>query len=271
MKLRRRFTLIALMAGGLVGPNVVVQALPASQSVHSYLVLDVRASGGYVFPDWQFSRLPQVSVYSNGTILTAQELETMQYPGSAAPTMLRRMVPRDVQRITEGAIKAQLGNTRFDWGVPKVADVPSTLITLRSARIEKPTKIEIASLGIDYGLSAKQVARRASASKFINAVRSFSQPYITSKGTAKPWVSGRWAYIARPDAGDEFSINRTWFGQPLIDDGQCVLMSKAENLQLLRYLPFLDSASRWNSGGQTWRVTLRPLLPHERSCSDINQ
>ena len=271
MKNIRILCLSALLVVGIVTPSVVLAVPANTTAVPSFLVLDVRAASGFVLPEWRFTRLPEVSVYSNGTILTPNLITTMQYPGPAVHTIMRRMAPNDVWRIVEGAVRAQLGNTKLNWGTPMIADAPATEVTLRPSRALPQTRITIQALGMDYGLTKKQIAHRTKARMFIDAVSSYARPYVTTKATARPWVSGRWAYMATVDPGDEFSVTRPWFGQELVEDMQCHLMSKSENQQLLAVLPELNQASRWSSGGQTWRVALRPLLPHERSCGDIDR
>jgi len=271
MKSIRVLGLSALLVTGIVTPSVVLAVPVSKPTVPSFLVLDVRAASGFVLPEWRFTRLPQVSVYSNGTILTPNLITTLQYPGPAVHTFMRRMAPNDVWRIMDGAVSAQLGNTKLNWGTPLIADAPATEVTLRPSRALPQTRIVIQAFGMDYGLTKKQIAHRNNARKFIDAVSSYSRPYVTTKATARPWVSGRWAYMASVDSGDEFTVTRPWFGEELVDGRQCRLMSKSENQQLLAVLPELNQASRWSSGGQTWRVALRPLLPHERSCSDIDR
>jgi hypothetical protein len=32
-----------------------------------------------------------------------------------------------------------------------------------------------------------------------------------------------------------------------------------------------NSLTPWTSGGKTWRVGLRPLLPDEHTCADLNR
>ncbi|NBW73963.1 MAG: hypothetical protein EBR26_06155, partial [Microbacteriaceae bacterium] len=69
---------------------------------------------------------------------------------------------------------------------------------------------------------------------------------------------------------DEFSVVRPWFGsKPLNTNRICQEMSTLENSRFNALLPKLNQASRFTSGGQTWRLSVRPLFPHESGCAGI--
>ena len=268
MKLHRSLVIkcaVAMSLALVAGTNSV----QAKQTINpAYPVLVVRNVGGFIAPNSQFAYPARLTVYSNGTVLF-RGTDGLVYPGPAAATVLRRLVPNDVSRIINGAIQAHVTDSKFDWGSPAVADVPSTVIVLRQSRGAAASRIVIDALDMDMGLTKQQVAARKVLRTYLNAIEMGLGPYITSHAHPQTWKSGRWAYIEMPGSKVTSTVTRRWFGKTLVNDGECKLMTKTENEQLLQLLPKLNSASRWTSGGKTWQVSLRPLLPHERSCRDI--
>ena len=236
--------------------------------VASYLVLEMRITGGFVGPNFQFGRVPQLAVYSNGTVLAAG-VDGAIYPGPAAQTITRHMISHDMASVFSGAEHAHLLDPKFDRGIPAGADVPSTEIKIRQSGTDAARVIVIPSLGMDAGLTKQQIAARKLVQSYLSAVSLALKPYVSVRGPRERWSSGRWAYMAQPGSKVALSVVRPWFGDTLTSDGTCKLMTKQENERLVRLLPKLNSATRWSSGGKIWYVTLRPLLPHERNCSDI--
>ena len=252
---------LALIVGAPIARAQQTQAAP-------FLVLEARTTGGFVMPSFQFGQVPQLAVYSNGTVLTAAVVGA-KYPGPIAQPIARHMVTPDMTPVLSGAERAHLLDPKFDWGIPSAADVPSTEIKIRQSAAAAANVIVIPSLGIDAGLTREQIAARKLVQSYLYRVSLAQKPYVSVHGSRQEWISGRWTYRAQAGSKVSLSVVRPWFGSALTSDGQCTLMTKSQNEKLVKMLPKLNSATRWSSGGKIWYVTLRPLLPHERNCSDI--
>ena len=258
----------ALTCGAALLPPITA-AVTAAPITQTYPVLSVSQSGGFVPVEWAHMRTPEAVLYSDGTLLATSLVTTMIYPGPAAPTILRKVAPGSIGRILSAADDAKLTDPQFDWGIPGVTDAPNTDVTSQRSPLGRTTFVSVYALGINgRGLTRSQVGARAAADGFVSSLTSFSGTLIPTKSRPTAWVSPRWAYWATPAEPDRFSVVRRWFGaKPLQTSVVCVDFTTAENRTLVSLLPKLNQASRWQSGGKTWQLRLRPLFPHETGCA----
>ena len=255
----------AVLVGSLAAAPQTASAAPAP-----YLMLQVRLTGGFVPQQWLFNRVPTVAVYSDGNVYSSNVVTTMNYPGPAAPQLLRKMAKADLTRIMQAAATAKVTDSKFDFGMPPVADAPDTEITWRLSQGGPTFTRSIYALGIDgFGLREDQVTARQQAQKFIDDLSSFSGTLIRTKSMPTPWVSSRWVYQAEPSLPDPMSVVRNWVGPTLTKPVMCGELTSSQNSRLRALMPKLNQASRWLSNKQIWQVRLRPLLPHETGCDDI--
>ncbi|MBU6213321.1 MAG: hypothetical protein KGP01_02570 [Actinomycetales bacterium] len=269
--MRSRTTMVAA-ATFMLGATVLAPATaaaPAAPATQPYVVLSVSQSGGFVPMEWAHMRTPQAVLYSDGTLLATSLVTTAIYPGPAAPTVLRKVAPGSIQLILAAADAAKVTDPKFDWGIPGVADVPSTDFISQRAPKGPTTFVSVYALGMTGpGLTRTQVAARKAAAGLVSDLTSFSGTLIPTKSMPTRWVSPRWAFWATPAQADEFSVVRRWFGaKPLRESTTCVDFTTTENRTLVSLLPKLNQASRWLSDGKTWQLRLRPLFPHEAGCA----
>jgi len=250
---------------------VVVPTETALSKPKPYLALLVQDSGGFVTPQFNFSRLPRIVLYSDGTMYTLSDVTTLQYPGAAVPTIRTKSAAGSVSRIFSAVYRTQLWNSKFNWGTPGVADVPNTDVTTKSSVRAKPQNVSIYALGITGpGLSKRQVVARKSAATLLNELQAFSNKYVYTKSVPTQWVSNRWAFQAREASySDSFTNYHDWVGGTLNADVSCAVLSAQDSAELVALLPKINQATQFNSGGKAWDVTLRPLFPHETGCASL--
>src|SRR4051794_14198139 len=131
----------ALAAAVLIGLAACGErdATPGSPSTPSVvpatadgLVLRVEYTGGFVSPAVTTGRLPLVSVYADGRVITEGPVAAI-YPGPALPNLQVQQTDRNaVQDLVERAMDAGVAETS-DLGSPPVADATSTRFTLVTA------------------------------------------------------------------------------------------------------------------------------------------
>jgi hypothetical protein len=62
----------------------------------------------------------------------------------------------------------------------------------------------------------------------------------------------------------------TWPG-PALAAGACAVVTGAEADQAREAAAAASVETRWTAGGQVLRLAFRPLLPHERTCEDVQE
>ena len=94
------------------------------------LVLQVASGGGFVPIGWDFRQVPSLTVYGDGRAIVTGPV-TLQYPGAALPNLRDvRLGDEAVAEILAAAEAAGLLGAAPDYGMPPVADVPTTTVTI---------------------------------------------------------------------------------------------------------------------------------------------
>ena len=107
-------------------------------------MIRVRHEGGFVPPDRLVGRIPQVSVYADGRVIT-EGPQIAIYPGPALPNLqVQQIDPAKVDQLVEQALAAGVGSGA-DLGQPGVADAPTTVIEVRTAKGVKTVSAEALS------------------------------------------------------------------------------------------------------------------------------
>jgi hypothetical protein len=263
-------------AGGSPAPEspAPTAALPEDGDV---LVLEVAFTGGFVTPDMLASRLPVVSVYADGRVLSEGPVVAI-YPGPAWPNVQLQQTDREtVQRLVDDALAAGVGDTT-DLGSPPIADAPSTRFTVTTA--EGTTVREAYALsegtGATSGLTADQQAARAELAELLAeltdlpATLDAAGPYEPSAvaALARPWT-------AEPDpaVGERPAVpwpGPALPGEPVVADLTCVVATGEQAAALTTAARAADQLTPWTTpDGAVWAVTFRPLLPQETGCTDL--
>ena len=158
------------------------------------LVLRVEYTGGFVSPSVTAGRLPLVSVYADGRVISEGPVIAI-YPGPALPNLQVQQIGRPAVRdLVDRALAAGVGETT-DLGMPLVADAPSTRFTLVTdgATYQR----EVYALGEtpeDSGLTAAQDEARGRLSDLLSSIPEANgvdtSPYAAKSVAAvvTPWI-----------------------------------------------------------------------------------
>ncbi|CCG04738.1 hypothetical protein [Blastococcus saxobsidens] len=272
--------------GSAAGPSPEPQPDPAT------VVLQVSEVGGFTTPALLAGRVPSVTVYSDGRVITDGPVPAI-WPAPALPNLqLYQLDDGGVRELVEQALAAGVTETT-DLGSPPLADVTSTRITVRTGG-EIVTR-EVYALGIGAprlpddgpaapaddgsGLTEEQMAARAELSALVDALRNpgevLGAEWVTEP---EPYVPEAVAALVSPyvdPAPDLPQPEVAWPGPPLpgepIAPGvTCVTATGEQADAVLAAAADASGATPWTTDdGTRWSVVLRPLLPHESGCDDL--
>jgi hypothetical protein len=255
------------------GPSASASAGPDD------LVLRIERLGGFMAPDQQLGRLPMVSVYGDGRVIT-EGPQIARYPAPALPNLLVQQV--DPATVTGLLGKAAAAGVRpgADLGRPGVADAPTTRITFAAAggtRTVDAVALTEAQPN-DPRLTPAQRDARAKLAAFVQEVSDLSaatgmppaQPYRATAvaALARAYDQQRSAGVPAPPAAV------AWPGPALpganfSGGAGCVTATGADAEKVLAAAKVAMSTTPWTSAGAKWTVVFRPLLPDEASCADL--
>jgi hypothetical protein len=240
------------------------------------LVLRVAYTGGFVPPQMLTSRLPLVSVYGDGRVLTEGPIPAI-HPGPALPNIqVTRIERSDVQDLVAAALDAGVGDSA-DLGTPPVADAPSTRFTVATGleTIEREVYALQEAPEDGGGLTADQVTARAKLAEFLARLTGLSA------GRSAPYTPVAVAGLVRPGAPTDdpqlVQPEQPWPGpdlpgEPLSGPAglSCVVATGDQATAVLTAAGHANQLTPWVSpDGTRWTVTFRPLLPDESGCADL--
>nr|WP_296073111.1 hypothetical protein [uncultured Actinoplanes sp.] len=239
------------------------------------LVLRTQTYGGFVPPDLTVGRLPEVSVYSDGRVITNGPVPAI-YPGRALPNV-------QVQTVTEAKVKqllqqAQAAGVRdgADFGRPNVADAPTTQVTIVTTQGRQSVAVEALqqSRPDDPQLTAAQRDARTKLAAFVKTLTDLP----TSTGyNPQPYAPEAVAVLARPwqKSGDgPQSPPKAWPGpalpgtylNPSFKIG-CVVVTGTDKDKVLAAAQDATMITPWTAGKDKYLISFRPLLPDEKDCA----
>lgn len=183
---------LALIGSGLSG------APAASAAIKPALIVGIYTEGGFVSPSWTVSRLPQLLVYSNGTVVTENAKPKHGYvhealTGTIAPSKALAFA-NDLLRLAKAP--------RGGWGFPGVADVPDTRIKVSLG--DKRLNNSVYALAFTNGpqLKPAQVAAR----KALSAAITKFQKSLTTTIAYQPSVYEVWGLTTAIGTGSNGSM-----------------------------------------------------------------
>jgi hypothetical protein len=260
--------------GGTGAAAATTSVVPAAAEG---LVLRVEYSGGFIAPSALAGRLPLVSVYADGRVVSEGPVAAI-HPGPALPDLqVQRIQAGAVQDLVNQAMAAGVAETS-DLGTPRVADATSTRFTVvtASATYVREAYALWESPGEGSGLTAEQEAARAKLSDLLSALtggavagaESHAYAPAAVAALASPWID-RGDGLDQPEAA--------WPGPALPGEPMggpmalgCVTATGDQAQSLLEAARSANAATPWvTADGTRWSVTFRPLLPDETGCADL--
>jgi hypothetical protein len=241
-------------------------------------ILQITHVGGFVSAATNVTRLPLVSVYPDGRVITEGPVP-LSYPGPALPNLqVQRLDPAAAQALVDKAVAAGVRNGA-DLGRPPVADVPATRFTaVTDAGTQTVEVLALGEVSADAGLTAAQRAGRAKLIALRNELTTLTGDAgpATERYAPVALAAVAWPFVAQDDVGNSPAPAVPWPGPALpgepLGEGLelgCVTVSGADVAPVLAAAREANRNTAWTSGGKQWSVSFRPMLPEETGCEDL--
>lgn len=238
---------VALLTSGCAGDSQaqVDDSTSPSLGTANALVLRTMTSGGIAGLGAP-GTLPDFSLYGDGRAIT----------GGAHP-MEYHLTQQALRRLVADAAKAGLATPRTADN-PKVADAMYKVITFVTGGRARTTKI------IQGGGRADDPAAR-----FLPRLVPANWPRGDQTGDPRAYRPKRMAVLAFAAPGQ--STAARWPLKPLaagtrVGGRTCTVLTGGDVAKAER----LAGRPEWRDHGQSFRVTIRPLLPDEADCAALN-
>jgi hypothetical protein len=241
---------VALLASGCAGASQaqVGDSTSPSLGAADALVLRTKTSGGFAGLGGP-GTMPDFSLYGDGRAIT----------GGARPTEYH-LTPQALRRLVADASKAGLATPRTADN-PNISDAMYEDITFVVGGRPRTTKI-IRGGGREDDPAARFLPRLV--------------PANWSRGDQsadpRPYHPARVAVLASsaPESGDGTAPK--WPFKPLtagthVGMRTCTVLTGGDVAKAQR----VAGRPRWRDRGQTFQVTIRPLLPDERDCAALTR
>jgi len=255
---------------------------PGLSPVSNELVVRVAWEGGFVAPFVRLAQPPIVAVYADGRIISPAPV-TMEYPGRlVGPLQVRTVGSAGVGVILAAATAAGLTGADAAYPAVGVADAPDTVFVVVENGTQITTRFGALAEGADApgGQGASEPARKAAAdflARLADPADTFGAPAAPTTLYA-PTAYQVWVGPGAPAASDPALAQEPvpWplvtplasFGAPATPDSGVTgtrvgIVAGADAATLEPILARANALTPFTSGGRTFSLLVRPLLPEE--------
>lgn len=246
-------------------------------------VLEVAHGGGFVPVGYDFSSVPQLTVYADGLAVVPGPMIEI-FPAPALPNLrAHQLDDADVDELIALAREAGLLAEVSSYGTPPVADAGATTVTLRhdgrtwvhSAEalgfLEAP--VEDGGVQPDLaGVTAEEAEARQALWDFVEAAQGLVTAAPEEAYDVEAWaVMGAEvdeSTLAPAEDGMERQRLAWPLSTPVPSEMQCVVVDGEEAATLTAALAEANAMTLWESGDALHEAWFRPLLPHEDGCPE---
>lgn len=248
------------------------------------IIFRVSWDGGFVTPEMLLGRLPIIVVYADGRVVT-QGPQILIYPGPLMPNLQEHTLSQAaLDRLIELARDKDLLKT-VHYDFPGIADAADTVLEINlDGKSYRVSAYALAEAGVDIEpgveLDPADVEGRATLREFIDALTSIpasdfvdEEHPLTIEGVRI--YAGKAVIVPNSELpGEQPAID--WPLEDLATAGEAVANSPidvrcqvVEGDDLATVLPLLQAANSlqtFESEGELYSFTVRPLLPGETGC-----
>ncbi len=250
------------------------------------LVLRVTVAGGFVAPGVDQGTLPMIAVYGDGRVISPGA-QIMIYPGPLLPALqVRTLNPGGMLRLLEQAAEAGLLVPDVTYQANGIADAPTTFFTFTAGgcthHVSAYALMEsVSTTGLDPATIKARAALLAFSSALNDLATLVGADNLTDGGMYEP--TGYRIISREEPAGTgataspvqavawPLAVPLATFGKPLYPGAPEVRCGAALGADARALAPLFASANtetHWRSGGKTYALRVRPLLPDETGCDD---
>ena len=245
-------------------------------------IFRVTWEGGFVTPEMLIGRMPIISVYADGRVITNGPVPAI-YPGPLMPNLLERTLSAEgLARLIELAREKDLLKTvHYDY--PGIADAPDTVLEIQlDGTTYRVSAYALAEAGLDTApdLDQATIDGRADLRAFVDALTGIPAADFVDEDHPFDFEGIR-IYVGKavivPDSelpGEQPAVD--W---PLGDlatsgetvdnavlDVRCQVIEGADLEEVLPLLEGANSLATFRSAGQLYSFIVVPQLPGDTGC-----
>jgi len=272
--------------GNAPGDGVPDDVIPSGSPDADAVLLQIEVSGGFVMMGYDFSRVPELTVYADGRAIV-QGPQIAIYPGPVLPNLqVEQLSEADVAALVAAARDAGLLGEAPSYGQPWITDVPTTFVRLTVdgrtfehaayalGFFEGETPADgVAPSAEESGITEEERAARVALAGFIATANDL----VGATGDGEAYQIDAFGIFAAalPDGGAttadglEPQVLPWPLDVPLADATECTAVDGDAAQTLLGMLADANSATLFEQDGVTYNVWFRPLLPHETGCHGL--
>ncbi|CAN5318686.1 hypothetical protein BH23CHL1_BH23CHL1_08700 [soil metagenome] len=255
----------------------------------SDVVVRIEHTGGFVPQEFLVTRLPLVSLYGDGRILT-EGPQIMIYPAPALPNLqMGTLNEEGIRMILKAAEEAGLLHGDKHYPLDMIADAATTVFTV-TAGGETHT-VSVYALDATGGpdsigapdLPADELEARKKLAKFqaklVDYMSWLPETAITAPQTAYPIE--RLQVVSQPadlrEINDIETGEAEWpldtplaeIGEPFefMEQARCIVLEGDDLAAVLTALQDANQLTRWQNSGEEYSLHIRPILPDEQGCA----
>jgi hypothetical protein len=249
-------------------------------------LLQIEISGGFVMWGYDFSRVPELTVYADGRAIV-QGPQILIYPGPALPNLqVEQLSEADIDALITAARDGGLLAEPPVYGQPPVADVPTTFVRLTvDGQTYEHAANALGFLGGEgtmgdggladgSGLTEDELADRIALATFVQTANEL----VGATGNGEAYEITGFGVMAQPaPEGSGTTVDGLevqvlpWpvEGVALADAAECVAVDGDGAATLLATLADANTLTTFEQDGVAYNVWFRPLLPHETGCAGL--
>ena len=248
------------------------------------VVVQVRHVGGLRLAEQAFSDLPSATLVGNG-VLVFEGAQIEIFPPPMLPSLWSVDVGDDgIQAALQRAVEAGLLSSPPDYGRPPLAYATTTVVEIHAQHQSYVHEI-YALHGGDMGapgLSPEQLERRRQVAEFTSMLTlpeiEVGRPVPEPDRYRAEAIAVRASAVSPGEEQDDApgGISPEVVEWPLAGVGlaaasDCMVIDGAEAEELYVTLAEASTATRFHQGGEVFSLEIRPLLPNEESCGDVQR
>ncbi|GAA0269021.1 hypothetical protein GCM10009539_65180 [Cryptosporangium japonicum] len=267
--------LVAAGCGTVATADVASDGPSEGPTVSEELVLRVEAVGGFTPPSWTYSRIPMVSIYADGRVITEGPQVTI-YPAPAMPNLQVATISRSkVDELVGAARRAGVG-VPTDYGQPGVADATTTRFTLVEDGTKATTEVYALSETRDED-PALTAAQRQARERMRTLLTTLRRPPGGDETSYAPTSLAAVVSAYTAPGSETPPPARAWRGAalpgPVVGpaDLHCVTTTGDALRSVLADAESANVQTPWTYDGKQWSVAFRPLLPDETGCESLGK
>ena len=250
------------------------------------VIFRVSWDGGFVTPETLLGRLPLIVVYADGRVVT-QGPQLLIYPGPLMPNLVEHTLsPSGLERLIELARNHDLLKT-IHYDYPGIADAAETVLEInlegKTYRVSAYALAEASDLEIptgDVALDPAVIEGRAALRAFVDALTGIPESdFVDDEHPLDVTAVRIYAAKAVIVPNSELPGEQPAVAWPLEDlatagdavenspmDVRCQVIDGDDLDTVLPLLQAANSLQTFESEGELYSFTVRPLLPGETGC-----